>query len=457
MLLIISDLHLTDGSTGSTVGSGAFEDFRENLIDLATDASSRRDGSYRPLDSIEIVLLGDIFDIIRSIRWTDPEDGSVSEVRPWHDSKSPAFVAKVSEVCDAILAANSESFAILKGLAIDNPITIPTTKEGQDRTAVKTNIYYVVGNHDWFLHLPGEAYEAIREKIRTQAGLANPPGPFPHDPFEADWLMNIYKDHGVFARHGDIYDDFNFDKKADTRDIATLGDAFVLEIINRFPRVAVSRLQGSGIALDPGKLEALTDGLKEVANVRPSLLVPVWVSALLENLQIDDKHAAIVKEVWDELGRNFLNLKFVKDQDTINPLDPIDKVQLTLRAYDLVSFETAADFLEKANPIAKFISNALTGFDKYAADEKVLKEPWVRHIVYGHTHHFEVVPLDKPYGNDQLYYNSGTWLPVHEMTKKHRNRFVYFHVMSYLAFFKGGERKGRPFETWSGTLGVRPS
>lgn len=455
MLLIISDLHLTDGSTGSTVGAGAFKDFRKNLVELAIDASERSDDTYRPIDSIDIVLLGDIFDIIRSCSWSDPKDGGRNDLRPWDaDPHDPNYVAKVSAICDNILDANNESLAIFKDLAGEDPIMIPATEDSRETTAVPTNIYYIVGNHDWFLHLPGDEYEAIRDKIRVQMGLANPPGPFPHDPHEADWLMNIYKPHGVFARHGDIYDDFNYDKKAGTRDKATLGDAFVIEIINRLPDVALKRLEGH---LTADKLTAVETGLKEIANVRPSLLVPVWINALLQNLDIEKEHVAIVKEVWDDLAKNFLRLDFVKDQDTFHPLDPVDRIEITMKAYDIVSLQTASNFINKAHPVAKIISNALTGYDKYAAEEKVLKESWVRHIIYGHTHHYEVVPLDKRDDGDQIYYNSGTWLPVHEMTKRQHDRFVFFHVMTYLTFFKEDERKGRPFETWTGTLGVRPS
>ncbi len=35
MVIIISDLHLSDGTTGGTVGYGAFNLFRDKLRDLA--------------------------------------------------------------------------------------------------------------------------------------------------------------------------------------------------------------------------------------------------------------------------------------------------------------------------------------------------------------------------------------------------------------------------------------
>jgi hypothetical protein len=64
MLVIISDLHLTDGTSGETIRPGAFRALRENLRELAYDASWRSDKKYVPVDGIDLVLLGDILDII---------------------------------------------------------------------------------------------------------------------------------------------------------------------------------------------------------------------------------------------------------------------------------------------------------------------------------------------------------------------------------------------------------
>ena len=66
MLVIISDLHLTDGTGAATISPGAFDIFAEQLHDLAASASWRVDGSYRPLERIDLVLLGDVLDVIRS-------------------------------------------------------------------------------------------------------------------------------------------------------------------------------------------------------------------------------------------------------------------------------------------------------------------------------------------------------------------------------------------------------
>ncbi len=72
MLVIISDLHLSDSAFSGTIPATAFRVFRERLRDMAYDASWRRDGSYRPIEELDLVLLGDVLDFIRSELWPLP-------------------------------------------------------------------------------------------------------------------------------------------------------------------------------------------------------------------------------------------------------------------------------------------------------------------------------------------------------------------------------------------------
>ena len=80
-------------------------------------------------------------------------------------------------------------------------------------------------------------------------------------------------------------------------------------------------------------------------------------------------------------------------------------------------------------------------------------------LAYGHTHVYEMVPLDSILtGNsirDQIYINSGTWRPYHQLSRLHpeQEAFVQYQLMTYLAFFKGDERGGRHFEIKCGVLG----
>ena len=77
---------------------------------------------------------------------------------------------------------------------------------------------------------------------------------------------------------------------------------------------------------------------------------------------------------------------------------------------------------------------------------------------HGHTHGYKVFPLrtvqkdNQPF--DQLYLNSGTWHPLHDLghDQSEGRGFIFHKTMTYLSFYKDAERKGRLYETWSGTL-----
>jgi hypothetical protein len=98
----------------------------------------------------------------------------------------------------------------------------------------------------------------------------------------------------------------------------------------------------------------------------------------------------------------------------------------------------------------------------HALSEQDFRNRRAKHIVYGHTHHHETVPLDASFAEgyvlNQAYFNSGTWRRVYEQTRfaSHEHEFIAADALTYLAFFKDDERRGRPYETWTGALGISP-
>jgi UDP-2,3-diacylglucosamine pyrophosphatase LpxH len=455
MLVIISDLHLTDGTSGETIREGAFRAFRERLRDMAYDASWRADGKYKPIEELHLVLLGDILDVIRSTKWLS------GNVRPWNDAQSEPFADMVGTINDAILKNNSSSLAVLKSLNDGQTTTLPpATQDGKpalvsrdpnhaSRQPVKVHIHYLVGNHDWFYHLPGAAFDAIRESVVQALGLANANAvPFPHDPTESAAIQKIYDEHHVFARHGDIFDPFNYEQD---RNASSLGDAIVVELLNRFPN-EVNQQLGNELPAD------CINGLKEIDNVRPLLSVPIWINGLLRRTCPDPTQAKKVKKIWDRLVDDFLALQFVRTRDSIfNLFDSVDQLEWALKFSRGVSLGNLSNLVAwiRGKVVSKekpFYPNAFT--------EQAFKNRKARFIVYGHTHQHEIYPLDSSVVGDrvwnQIYINSGTWRLVHEQARLHpeEQEFMAYHVLTYLAFYKDDERGGRPFETWSGALGV---
>ena len=463
MLVIISDLHLSDGTSGETISSIAFRIFRNRLSDMAYDASWRSDGKYRPIEEMNIVLLGDIFDLIRSTRWVADESGQPVSVRPWNDVNDEAFINKIREINTAILAHNAESLEVLQSLSQERSVTIPpATVDGQpakvsrepddpDRYPVKVQIYYMVGNHDWFYHLPGLAYDQIRQDVVEAMGLANASlNPFPHDPAESPTLEKLLAGHHVFARHGDIYDSDNYEEEYG-RNASSLGDAVVVELLNRFP-TTVSYLMGNDLP------QATWDGLRELDNVRPMLIIPLWINSLLNRTCTNPGQIQKVKDIWDDLAEEFLSLSFVRARDKALVFsDGVDRLEWALKFSRGVSLQTISQLVTWLK--AKVGGGEVT-YHSTAFNEPAFQNKTARFIVHGHTHVREIVPLDSTLVGgqrlDQMYLNCGTWRRVHELARfnPQEQEFMGYHEMTYFAFYEADERKGRPFEMWAGALGV---
>lgn len=463
MLVIISDLHLTDGTTGKTIAADAFEHFRSNVQELAYFGSFRQDSNkYQPIESLDIVLLGDILDLIRSTKWSDEDVSHPNYARPWNDledaEERAALARKVDQITDDILIKNVQALTILHGMANGNPITLPPASgtglpdSNAARQPVITRIHYLLGNHDWFLIIDAPEFEAVRQKVTAVIGLANPPGPYPHDPADSEALSRLYADHQVFARHGDIYDPFNYDEHAG-RAAASLGDAIVVDLLNRFPQEVGRRLGPARV--DEPNLPGLFEGLAELANVRPSLLVPVWIQGVLKQNNIPPDLGNEVKRIWNELADETLESPFIREKDTWMPFDTVDLLEMTLRFSRALSFHSISELVSL---IQEKIWGGDSSFAKFALKEPAFLDQSAKFFAYGHTHHYEVVPLYVPIVDEvpfkQMYFNSGTWHPLHEITrhKPQDQSFIQYKVMTVLTFYKDDERKGRRYETWTGTL-----
>ena len=241
MLVIISDIHLGDGTTANSISPTAFELFANRLRETAYYASFREDDTYRPIETIDILLMGDILDPLHSTIWLNTAPGARNYARPWSDTNSPAFVETLSETTRAILEVNRQSLETLRNCANGQVVLLPPAnaqhepdRESKEQVPVNVRIHYMVGNHDWYYRLPGTVFDEIRKTVIERMGLYNKPNPFPYEVEEHPELCDILQSYRVFARHGDYYDMFNFDR-ARGRNHATLGDVFTMDVCNRYP------------------------------------------------------------------------------------------------------------------------------------------------------------------------------------------------------------------------------
>lgn len=452
MLIIISDLHLRDGSTADSISPSAFRLFARRLEETARFASIRKDGKYRPIEQIDVLLLGDIIDTIHSTRWLDTEPQTSGYIRPWSDSTKPEYAQKLFEVTKAILNHNEESLSILRRLASGDEIQLaPATQNGEpdyqskEQIPLKVRLHYMVGNHDWYYYLKGEAFDQIRSEMIQKLGLSNPTSPFPFEAQESPIIQELLERHKVYARHGDMYDMFNFDKEKG-RKFSTVGDAFAMEVSNRFP-IEVQKRFGDELPI------GIIDSLRKISNIRPALAAPIWISGQIHAFAEKRSLEKELKKVWDDIADEYLQLDFVRQADKAFQFDVVDVMELIIKISGRASFKTINDVILW---VRKKMWGGNHSFAHYAYQEPAFINGQAQFIVYGHTHQHEIVPLGLnmtlPKPESQVYFNSGTWHSYYDLAIQNskKQQFVPYQALTYLTFYTHEEHDERHFETWSG-------
>jgi UDP-2,3-diacylglucosamine pyrophosphatase LpxH len=481
MLVVISDLHLGDGTTAESIPASAFYLFAKRLRQDAHFASMHN-GKYHPIEELDVILMGDILDPLHSTKWLFPlpgreeyinvdgqdqiritEPGDKDYIRPWSDPSHPSFAPKLQEVTRAVLEKNRDGLEVFRKLANGEFIEFDPIDnrgerilQGQEKIHLKVRFHYMVGNHDWYYHLRGEAFDRIRQEVIHAMGLSNPPSPFPYDlrkhdpnlPWDVDEspdMERLFREYEVFCRHGDYYDSFNFDGERG-RDQATLGDAFTMEVCNRYPEELKRR---------PSLNIEIVNNLRHITNVRPALATPLWITGQIKRLAMEnilkDVSERDLKRLWDDLADNFLELNFIKSKDKAFKLDVVDKMRAAVKISKLISLETLDNLVYRLQNRRLFSSGH--SFADHALQEPAFLDNSARYIVYGHTHHHETVPLDyDEIGGNQIYFNSGTWHTYFDLARKNprEKKFVPYRALTYITFYKKNEHDERNFETWSG-------
>jgi hypothetical protein len=447
MLVVISDLHFTDGSCGASLAAGACDLLVERLEDLAVRASWRASGNYQPLDRIDVLLLGDTLDLLQSTRWLQ------SRVRPWSNLHTAEGAALLRTLLGDVLRHNETALTLLRACGSEEGIAVPPA-DRQGRPAaravpqkVPVNLHYAVGEHDWLLHMPGPAFDAMRQMVNRALGMSGAAeSPFPHDPAEDERLGEVLLRHRAVARHGDQFDAVGFSGR---RDQASLTDALLIELL--VPFVDQTRRELSG-ELPP----ALSSGLAELSQVRPLLLMPVWLDALLDRTCPAAALRHKIQRQWDRAADRLLAL------DALRAGSLTERQGLMTDLANLLKFNrrptgswaAATGQWCQANgvPMGSLAAQALA--------ERDFRNRRAKHVVYGHTHVAETAALEissaGAFSLPQMYFNTGTWQRVYQPTRlaPGPQDFIASESFNLVMIYHGDERGGRGFETWSGSLGV---
>ena len=437
MLVFLSDTHLTDGKIGDakdpgdfeTLKGGAFQKFTtylEQMADKALENSHERE--------VEIVLLGDIFDVIRSKVWLD------TDVRPWspvgyRDGVGKSLEDYTLEIVDKIIdnEQNKSSHTHLAEFV---------AKMAKKEKPIHVNFTYIIGNHDWLIN----QFPSTRKKMAEFLNLDQ--AHYEEHQFETFMYWDKYR---VFARHGDIYDPWNFEGD---RNASSLGDAIVIELLTRFSYTVESQI---GRNTDPD----LVDRLSQIDYIKHYADIPAWIIGACNRAR-NQAAAEKVKRIWGDLVRLFNENEFVAMHNTFNPLDLVDKLHYGLGVSNLLTF-----------PELDWVFHSKLGFGSGKLWKKAYNEQYARRhqaefILYGHTHEYEIVPLDiirdRTKDLEQIYFNTGTWRKlwsrtVHDATEY---EFMNWNTMTFIVFYldderldrtsRGGPKEGRKFEVWNGAL-----
>jgi UDP-2,3-diacylglucosamine pyrophosphatase LpxH len=263
MIIIVSDLHLTDTIERSTLNE---ESFFESLNHVVTYAVSKG------ITDLRLILLGDVFEILKSEKWLE------ATVRPWEECDS-RHSAVVDKIFASIISSNASFLQKLKKLSHD----------------YKVRIEYVPGNHD--LPLNTEMGQLARQRLR-QLGLLTD--------YTGGTFKERYEDaeHGLLALHGHTWDPANrYGEKT-----VPIGDAIVIDMVQQLPVLVAQRL---GLSSEDDQF-GIMRMLHEMDNIRPHTLrvIAQWINGGLSHLENSHpKICKVIDESFTDLVERILDLQ----------------------------------------------------------------------------------------------------------------------------------------------------
>jgi hypothetical protein len=197
--------------------------------------------------------------------------------------------------------------------------------------------------------------------------------------------------------------------------------------------------------------------LRELGDIRPLVLVPALLEKLSERTCPSAALRHRLKCAWDGLADALVEHPFLRQGDAWRPRDLVDGLARALKFGQRTPSGWTRSTLEWLDGLRGANS---ASFANHALAEEDFRNRRARHIVYGHTHRAEESPLEASYADGymlcQTYFNAGTWRRVYQPAQLAAggDEFIASDALTILAFYQGDERGGRPYETWTGTLGI---
>jgi UDP-2,3-diacylglucosamine pyrophosphatase LpxH len=425
MLVLLSDIHLTDETTAPNVHPTAFQLLGE---EIGTSAQERG------AEDIHVVLLGDIIDLVRTNYWhahnIPPQD------RPWGGDLDPetamnraaAIPGQFDAVLASILATESGQalFSMLQGLAA--------------AAGKPTRVTYVTGNHDRVLN----NFDVLRQRIAAAL-----PGVPVH--FATELLAPEY---GVLARHGHQWDDNCHGWKLYT-DVLKKGH------VGRFAPEA-HRVMAIGEPLTAELMSGLVYHVETALN-RQNPADRLFLHNLMDvnNLRpptdvlrtaLDGVLDCSLARRWDDLKKDLLVSGDITDY--------LDKARGILRRpQGLAKLQALLPVVDKLCSAYRSIPGTAGKDDLVSGAQQEFQNglpPEIQYIVYGHTHTARHACFSaEPSGAVRMYINAGTYLPLIARALDEQS-FSRSHRMTLAFFYKdvedqeGRQGRGPTLDFWDG-------
>jgi len=443
MLVLVSDLHITDETTANNVNPEALELLGADILETAERRGARE---------IHLVLLGDILDLVRTDYWH--RSGIPMRLRPWGGTLD------LRTGMNADSSAIREQFHAILGGILGTPTAgaLGTTLATLAAGPVPFRATYVVGNHERVMWNFPSLQEAVRAAMPAIAAFAP---------------RVESTEYGVLARHGHEWDEHSHgwqfrrtvlipgaevDRFApEAYEVMAIGEAVTAELM-------------SGLvyhARDQGAPMSLVDQLKDVNNLRPLLDVFAWLEWIggarerdLRRMLHESLSRALDGLLETSLARQWDHLR----TDTLVSGDLVDRLQQA-RAFllgpDFESFRGRVQWLGRLQRLVPALLPAEEGLLAGARSEAVLGQATgpggTQRVIYGHTHRARHDYFSsEPDGTVRMYINTGTFLPLISRAADRRS-FSSVLQMTMVYVYRSDEDMQRKragtssLDIWNGT------
>lgn len=452
MLVLLSDLHLTDTTTARNVHGTAFK-----LLGAEIGAVAEK---KQDLTEVHVVLLGDILDLVRTNYWVR---SVTPEERPWGGKADPqtgmnADTAVMEQHFGAVLDAvlDSESGRALVAML-----------EGLPRPGgAPPKVTYVIGNHDRMFN----NYPALRDRLRAR---------FQQAELEFALKLDLPDTYGVLARHGHEWDEhchahafYNEVLQPDARAgrfdervyrAMALGEVVTAELMSGLVYYVERDFADRGWNTPEDR--AFLASFKDVNNLRPMTAAFNWLAWFVRGQGAKyESYMQVMRAGLMDALTGLLRSRFAKQWDKLQS-DLVAAGDLTDhlgRVLCLVKQKNGLKFLEGLASIVDALRGKSEGLDTLAkgAREELLEgeaqDDRYQYLVYGHTHEARQDCFRAGHDNRvKFYVNTGTFLPFVERALAGRG-FWTAHRMTYALLFNNDEDKdgrhgpGPTLDVWNG-------